>query len=49
MPLWIFTVGQTFYSAEGQPTLPWKNIVISLVAFLVPIGLGMLFGTVTGN
>lgn len=41
MPLWLFTLGRTFY---GEKLLfPWMNIAGSLVVFVLPIGLGMLF------
>lgn len=42
MPLWLFTLGTTFY--EANLSLPWKNILGSLVGFMIPIGLGMIFG-----
>lgn len=41
MPLWIFTLGTTLFR-DGKVTLPYLNLVGSLILLTLPIGIGML-------
>ena len=41
IPFWIYTLGRLFLLEHGI-RIPYQNIVISLVAVLLPIGLGLL-------
>jgi hypothetical protein len=43
MPLWLYTVGVTFF-VGSELHLPWFNIVVSLFSLLIPVALGMLLG-----
>ncbi|XP_013785213.1 ileal sodium/bile acid cotransporter-like [Limulus polyphemus] len=40
MPLWIFTLGKTLFS--GTSKIPFKNIFISLISMVIPLGIGLL-------
>lgn len=40
MPAWLYTVGRYFYA--GNVVLPFQNIIMSLLALLIPAGAGMV-------
>ena len=41
VPLWIFTLGQLLYS-HTSITVPYQNILYSLLGLIIPVGLGLL-------
>ncbi|XP_054717560.1 LOW QUALITY PROTEIN: hepatic sodium/bile acid cotransporter-like [Uloborus diversus] len=42
MPLWLFTLGRSLFS-EIATEVPVKNILLSLVSMLIPLGIGLCF------
>ncbi|CAM1320564.1 Uncharacterised protein g7518 [Pycnogonum litorale] len=41
MPLWMLTLGRTLF-AENNVKVPYKNLLLSLIALIIPIGIGLL-------
>ena len=41
VPLWIFTLGRLLYS-HTSITVPYQNILYSLVGLIIAVGLGLL-------
>jgi len=42
IPLWLFTLGRTFVSDDVDITIPFTNIMMILVCFLIPVIIGLL-------
>ncbi|GAB6019543.1 hypothetical protein CHUAL_001117 [Chamberlinius hualienensis] len=41
MPLWLFTLGRVIF-AESNITIPYSNIIMYVVALVLPVGIGVL-------
>ena len=41
IPLWLFTLGQTFLDQEANIRIPFENILGTLALIILPVGLGI--------
>ena len=44
MPLWLLTLGQLMVQEDGDVQIPFIRIIISLMAIIVPLSIGILIG-----
>ncbi|XP_064618751.1 uncharacterized protein LOC135482553 [Lineus longissimus] len=44
LPLWMFTLGELLLAelGMGDVTIPYENIIISLVMVIIPVGIGLI-------